>query len=325
MNASPEANLALVAASHTPLMAGDGASDAIRAEVDARFAELAGTVADFDPDLIIEFGPDHFNGFFYDVMPSFCVGLQADSLGDWGGGLGALPVDEDLARRLAEALIDDEIDVAVSYRMHVDHGFVQIWEKMFGRFDAYPIVPIFVNCAAPPLPSFRRARLLGEAVGRFARASGKRVLFAASGGLSHDPPIPEMAGAAPDVRERLIDGRHPTAEMRAARESRVRAAGELARTGEGSCLPLNPAWDRRVLDLLGSGTLDAFDDFTIDEVRRVAGRGAPEVLCWVAAFAALSTAGPYHARSPYYQAIPGWIAGLAMISAMPRVPLRAAR
>jgi 2,3-dihydroxyphenylpropionate 1,2-dioxygenase len=41
--------------------------------------------------------------------------------------------------------------------MVVDHGFVQMWELMFGRADRYPAVPIFVNCAVPPLPTNRRA------------------------------------------------------------------------------------------------------------------------------------------------------------------------
>ena len=46
----------------------------------------------FAPDYIIQFAPDHFNGFFYDLMPSFTVGAGAVSLGDWGGGTGPLDV-----------------------------------------------------------------------------------------------------------------------------------------------------------------------------------------------------------------------------------------
>ncbi len=306
--------LALAAASHTPLMAKGVVDAAVRSDVSNRFAELAATVTAFEPDHIVEFGPDHFNGFFYDLMPSFCIGVRAQSLGDWGGGTGALPVDEDFARDLAEATLEQGVDVALSYRMCVDHGFVQIWEAMFGRFDKYPIVPVFINCAAPPLPTFRRARRLGEAIGRFALASGKRILFAASGGLSHDPPIPSIVGASRDVRERLIDGRNPTAEMRDARQTRVFEAGRLAESGQGPCLPLNPAWDVEFLDILQSGELERLDDFQMREVRRIAGCGASEVLCWVAAFAALSVAGPYEVGMRYYEPIPSWIAGMALMS-----------
>jgi 2,3-dihydroxyphenylpropionate 1,2-dioxygenase len=287
----------------------------LRETVNAQFGGLAAEIRAFAPDQIIEFAPDHFNGFFYDLMPSFCVGVHAASLGDWGGQTGKLPVDERFASELAAAVLGDEVDVAVSYRMHVDHGFVQIWEKMFGRFDAYPIVPIFINCAAPPLPRFRRARLLGEAVGRYALASGKRVLFAASGGLSHDPPAPDLTTATPEIRERLIDGRHPTMGMRDAREARVLEAGRLAARGEGPCLPLNATWDSEVLALLRAGELARFDALNMTDVRRTAGRGAAEVLCWVAAFAALSVAGPYAVGTSFYTPIPGWIAGMAMLSA----------
>ncbi len=317
MKRHPLGALGLVAASHTPLMAEGVADDAVRTTVARGFEELAATVRAFQPDCIIEFAPDHFNGFFYDLMPSFCIGLHASSLGDWGGGTGPLPVDEPFARALTEAVLAADVDVAVSYRMNVDHGFVQIWERMFGSFDRYPIVPIFLNCTAPPLPQFRRARRLGDAVGRYALASGKRILFAASGGLSHDPPAPEIATAPPDVRERLIDGRHPTAAMREARETRVLTAGRRAAQGDGPCLALNPVWDREVLDLLSSGELERFDAFEINEVRRVAGRGAAEVLCWVAAFGALAVAGRYTVREFLYEPIPGWIAGMAMVSAAP--------
>ena len=32
----------------------------------------------FTPDLVVVFGPDHFNGFFYELMPAFCIGTAAE-------------------------------------------------------------------------------------------------------------------------------------------------------------------------------------------------------------------------------------------------------
>ncbi len=52
-----------------------------------------------------------------------------------------------------------------------------------------------------------------------------------------------------------------------------------------------------------------------DEVRAAAGRGANEVLAWVAAFAALSAGGRFEMDQEFYEAIPGWIAGMAMMAA----------
>jgi 2,3-dihydroxyphenylpropionate 1,2-dioxygenase len=223
-------SLAVVCASHSPLMYRGPAETATEERVRSAFRDLAGFVNSFKPDYIIQFAPDHFNGFFYDLMPSFCIGAGAISLGDWGGGTGPLNVPEQTALTLLDHVRADDFDVALSYRMPVDHGFVQMWEAMLGDFRSIPIVPIFVNGAAPPLPTYRRARMLGESVGRFAAASGKRVLLAASGGLSHDPPLPSMRDATPEVRERLIDGQ----ESFAASTAKTRGEGARGRPARRS-------------------------------------------------------------------------------------------
>ncbi len=308
-------SLALVAASHTPLFNRGPATAGTKGRIEAAFKQLANWVRRFEPDYIVQFSPDHFNSFFYDLLPPFCVGAGAVSIGDWGGGKGSLPVPESTALDLLDHVRSDEFDVALSYRMPVDHGFVQMWEVMFGGFRSIPIVPLFVNGAAPPLPSYRRSRLLGESVGRFAARSGKRVLLAASGGLSHDPPLPDIRTASAEVREGLIGGRNPTSEARDARERRVLEAGTLAEAGEGPCQPLNPEWDRNFLDMLRTGDFRGIDALEPEEVRRVAGRGANETLSWVAAFGALAAVGPYKFDQEFYEAIPGWIAGMATVAA----------
>ncbi|MBC8642765.1 3-carboxyethylcatechol 2,3-dioxygenase [Caballeronia sp. EK] len=310
--------LAVLCASHTPLMKDGIADDEVRSSVKQGFESLAKRAEAFAPDLLIQFAPDHFNGFFYEVMPSFCVGINATSLGDWDTSTGPLPVVSDDALQLSEMLLHEGVDVAVSYRMEVDHGFVQIWERMFGNFSRFPTIPIFINCAAPPLPTFKRARLLGEAVGRWAAASGKRVLISASGGLSHDPPTPSILTAPHEVKERLISGRHPSEEVQRARVERVLAAGARAVNGTPEILPVDPDWDAAFIKKLQSGDLEAFDSIATKDVRAKAGRGGPEVLAWVAAFAALSTQGKYQADLVYYEAIQGWIAGMAMMFAEPK-------
>lgn len=306
-----------ICASHTPLLHEGVADDVTKAAVAAGFARLAETVRDFAPDVIVQFAPDHFNGFFYDMMPAFCVGLAAQSIGDWDTHAGPLPVPLNLAGDLLEALLNAGVDVAMSHRMVVDHGFVQIWEEMLGAPMALPapIIPIFVNCAAPPLPTYRRARALGEAAGAWAVSTGKKVLFVASGGLSHDPPTPDFRTAPDDVRERLLAGHNPGPDVMAARKTFVLAAGAAAAQGLPPCQPLNPEWDRTVIDLLLAGDVAAFDDFDTRTVRKLAGRGANELLTWIAALAAQSMAGAARTNLEFYQPIDGWIAGMAMLSA----------
>jgi 2,3-dihydroxyphenylpropionate 1,2-dioxygenase len=308
-------SVALVCASHTPLMYRGPATTETEQRVRTAFGQLATFVKEFAPDYVIQFAPDHFNGFFYDLMPSFCVGAGAISLGDWGGGTGPLDVPEQAAIALVDHLRSEDFDVAISYRMPVDHGFVQMWEAILGDFRSVPILPIFVNAAAPPLPTYRRARQIGESVGRFAIHTGKRVLFAASGGLSHDPPLPSIRDAAPEIRERLINGRNPSPEAKLTREKRVLEAGILAEAGKGPCQPLNPQWDEAFMAILRSGQLWRADDLDTAKVREAAGRGANEVLAWVAAFGAFSMGGQFTMEQEFYEAIPGWIAGMAMMAA----------
>lgn len=309
---------ALACASHTPLLMREeltepGVTDAVRASFD----KLGNFIREFAPEQIIQFAPDHYHGFHYDTMPSFCVGAGARSCGDWGTATGPLKVDEDYALALLEATRAADIDAAVSYDMVVDHGFVQIWEMMFGRFDDLPIVPIFVNAIGYPLPAYRRARALGRAVGLFARESGRRVLFAASGGLSHDPIVPLIRGAAPELRERLTGRTQVTPEKQLAREKAVHEAGAAAMLGEGPVRPLNPQWDHEFLHRLEKRDWAAFDAMTPEGVDSVAGAGGNEVLAWIAAAAAMEAAGgEYRVSQSDYRPIPGWIAGMAVFSAI---------
>ena len=114
-------NFALACASHTPLlMEADYVVDGVIEQVTAGFVTLADFVADFAPERIVQFSPDHFHGFHYDMMPSFCVGTAARSYGDWGTATGALDVDEDFALALLDAVRDADIDAAVSFDMVVD-------------------------------------------------------------------------------------------------------------------------------------------------------------------------------------------------------------
>lgn len=312
--------LATICASHSPLMHEGVATPETREDVAKAFAALADFVRRFSPDLIVMFWPDHFNGFFYDLMPAFCLGLRAYAIGDWDTRPGELPVPTDEAADLLAHLLQGGIDIASSRRMSVDHGAVQIWEEMFGKDEPYPapIVPIFVNCSAPPLPEYRRVRQLGKLVGDWAQNRSKRVLIVGSGGLSHDPPTPDIATAPAEVRERLIAGRNPTAETLAARKAFVLEAGAAAAQGLPPCMPLNPAWDAEVMDIFSGGRLAEFDAFEPMDVRAKAGRGANEILTWVAALSAQASAGAYEPDYQFYRAVDGWIAGMGMIACRQR-------
>lgn len=301
--------------SHTPLRGlNDPGADVVK-EVDDVLARSRAEVEAFDPELIIVFAPDHYNGLFYDLMPPFVIATAADSVGDYQTMSGPLSIPRDLALELARHILDNDLDIAISHRLQVDHGCTQTLEEMTGSLTRYPVIPIIINSVAPPFGPYRRVRKLGEAVGRFLAKLDKRVLVLGTGGLSHEPPVPLLNGAPDEIANFLIAGRNPTPEARAARQARTIAAGKIYGTPESAQTPLNAEWDQAFMDLLVERRLDEIDDFKIDEISKAAGRSTHEIRTWVAAFAALAATGPYRARKDYYRAINEWIAGYGVISA----------
>lgn len=304
--------------SHTPLIGHVDPDAAVLAEVEARVAAARERIARFEPELAILFAPDHYNGFFYDLMPPFCIGAQAHAIGDFGSAAGPLEVPRSLAEDCAAAVLAAGVDVALSYRMQVDHGFAQPLEQLLGGLDRCPVIPVFVNAVAAPLPSFQRARRLGEAIGAYARGLDRRVLLLGSGGLSHQPPVPDLASADPQLADRLLgSGRQLPADERQARQRRVIDAARRFVEDPHSLHPLNPEWDLRFMETLAAGRIAELDALGNAELSALAGRSSHEVKTWVAAFAALSAFGPYRAHDRYYRPIPEWIAGFGAIDAQP--------
>lgn len=308
--------LALCCVSHSPLLDLPGPEPELITDIDAALTQAADFVRDFDPELVVTFAPDHYNGFFYRTMPAFCVGTAASGVGDYGTHAGPLDVPAQVAGELAEALLEAGVDVAVSVAMDVDHGTVQPLQRLLGSATALPVVPIFVNSVAAPLGPLRRAKALGAAVGAHLSSLGKRVLVIGSGGLSHDPPVPKLATASGPVRERIVHGGLMSPEQRTARQTAVMQAAYEFASGRSDLRALNPAWDERFLGLLDRGDLDAFDDWDNARITEEAGNSAHEVRTWIAAFAALAEQGPYRTTVRYYRAAPALIAGFAVRTAL---------
>ena len=81
--------------------------------------------------------------------------------------------------------------------------------------------------------------------------------------------------------------------------------------------PLNPDFDRAFLELLDSDRLAETDSWTNSWIAAEAGNSAHEIRTWVAAFGALSAAGPYRTAPRYYRPAPELIAGFAIRTAVP--------
>ena len=301
--------------SHSPLLNLPGPSQDLLEDINGALAEARRFVRAYEPELVVIFSPDHYNGFFYRAMPPFCVGTSAVGVGDFGTQAGPLNVPADIATDCATAVLNAGVDVAFSASMDVDHGTVQPLQTLFDDAASVPVVPIFINSVATPLGPLKRARALGAAVGEFAATLNKRVLVLGSGGLSHDPPVPTLATAPAAALGRIVHGQPITAEQRQARQTQVIGLAAEFAHGRGPMHPLNPEWDERLLDILDRGDLSGVDDWSNEWIAQQAGNSAHEIRTWIAAFAALASQGPYRTQARYYRAAPELIAGFAVRTA----------
>ena len=303
----------LVCASHSPLLYCHAREPEDWEGLQQAFAERAQAVAEFDPELVIVFGSDHFNGFFLKTMPAFCVGLDARATGDIGGFAGPLNVPEDAAGACIEHLRANDIDTAVSYGMNVDHAFSQTIAIILGSLSARPVIPVFINCITRPFVPFRRTRLLGEAIGRFALTLENRVLFLASGGMSHHPAryYPEHGAGTLEVEAwKLSGGDDPDSLTPAQWLERLElmhheGAAMIAR-GERTAddMRLNAEADQRFLALFTGGRLEQYDDWDPGQLVETAGTGSMELHTWIAAAAAHKSAGGNRPVQDFYSVMP---------------------
>jgi 2,3-dihydroxyphenylpropionate 1,2-dioxygenase len=307
--------LALCCLSHSPLLDITEQRPELETDVRAALGTAREFATAFDPDVVVIFVPDHYNGFFHRLMPQFCLGTEARTVGDFDTPEGPLDVPGELALDLARSVLDAGIDLAISRRMDLDHATAQPLVTLFGALDARRVIPVFINSAIEPQSPLSRSRALGAAVGSFFAGRSERVLMIGSGGLSHDPPVPTLATADDALAERLISGRPPTKEEKDRRHAGAIAEGQALAAGTSRRQPLSPEWDEELLAILAAGELDVLDGWSNEEIGEH-GCGAHEIRTWVAAYAALSAAGPYETTHRYYRPIPEYIAGFAVTTAV---------
>ena len=303
----------LVCASHSPLRYCYAREPEDWEGLQQAFAARAQAVAEFDPELVIAFGSDHFNGFFLKTMPAFCVGLSAEAAGDIGGFAGPVNVPEGTAAACVEHLRANDVDAAVSYRMTIDHAFSQTITVMLGSLVARPVIPIFINCITTPFVPFRRTRLLGEAIGRFALTLDRRVLLLASGGMSHHPAryYPEHGAGEPEVEAWKLSGGDDPGSLTPAQwldrlEVMHHEGAQMIARGERTAedMRLNAQSDRRFLGLLTQNRLEEYDDWDQDQLVETGGIGSMELHTWIAAAAAHRSAGGSMPVQDFYSVMP---------------------
>jgi 2,3-dihydroxyphenylpropionate 1,2-dioxygenase len=296
-----DSQVRIVCASHSPLLYCYARKPDQYDEIEAAVETLKLEIEAFDPELVVMFGSDHFNGFFMNLMPAFCVGLAAAAAGDIGGFAGRLDVPSETALALVEHTRAGGVDVAVSYEMGVDHAFSQTIVRLLGGLDARPIVPLFVNCITKPFVPFARTIALGEQVGRFVSSLDQRVLLVASGGMSHNPLryYPHFGTGGDDVTDWQLHGATESQpgftepawldrlEVMHIEGAQMLVDGSRTRAD----IKLSPESDHEFLSHLLPLELEAFTGWDPDALVERAGIGSMELQTWIGAAAAFRAAG----------------------------------
>jgi len=202
-------------AAHAPLITGkpEVGKPEQRDRLYAGFHELRRRLQAARPDLLVMFVNDHLQNFAYNNLPAFCIGLAPTYQCPSEGGARLMRLtprtvrgNPEWAMRLLEAGLEAGIDFAYSYE-------IESWDELSVPLSflmpegEIPIVTVYTNCAAPPLPSPRRCREVGAFVGDFIRRqSGPgRIALVATGGLSHWVGTPETGRINPEWDHRVLD------------------------------------------------------------------------------------------------------------------------
>jgi len=194
-----------------------------------------------EPDVIIEIASDHFTNFFYDNLPQFCVGLIEEAEGPWETYCrmphSVVKGQPDFARGLLKYALKSRFDLSVTEELRLDHSILVPLHFLTPSMDI-PVVPLYVNGLAPPLPSARRCLSFGRAIRRFIAEwdGNERVALVASGALSLEVGGPLMGvtdEAWVGTVARLLERGQYDSLARRATEQRLLAAGNVS--GELLC------------------------------------------------------------------------------------------
>ncbi|MBK0870796.1 extradiol ring-cleavage dioxygenase [Saccharopolyspora sp. HNM0986] len=272
---------------------GRSAAAGHRAHLLDGLARCRAALDEFAPDVVVVWGDDQYENFREEVVPPFCV-LAYDDLevpafevmnergspNAWGlpdDFRITLRGDSAIARRLADGLINDGVDMAYSYRKrdgaHFPHAILNT--QLFLDYDhagarfAYRLLPITVNCYGehaiarkgglarfadisseeldPSGPSPARCVEVGRAIARHFAGNDERVAFIASSSWSHAFLTDALWHIRPDT-----------------------------------------AADRRLYQLMVEGR---FDDLAVVSGRDVVAAGQHEMLNWFCLFGAVQELG----------------------------------
>jgi len=170
------------------------------------FDDLREALAAARPDVLVMAGSDHLNQWFFDNMAPFMVGKPSRLKGPfpsetkaWGLEACDLPVHDALARHILKQGFEEGIDFAFSDEFVADHSFTIPLGFLRPEHDL-PVVPLFVNLLAPPVPPGRRYAAVGAAMRACIEGFGEdlRVAMIVTGHMANAVGGPAMLSSVVD-------------------------------------------------------------------------------------------------------------------------------
>lgn len=165
------------------------------AQLKLQFETLRREIEASGADALVVISSEHFGNFFTDNMPTFAIGMANDYEGpiEDPGWLGIprvrVPGNRDLSRRLIQKVLN-EADVSYSEEWRFDHGMMVPLHHLTPAYDR-PVIPVNINCQAPPLPPLLRAYEFGIALRKALDALPDSIALIGTGGTSHWPCTPD--------------------------------------------------------------------------------------------------------------------------------------
>ena len=148
-----------------------------------------------NPDALVVVAAEHFANFFMNNMPAFAIGMANNYKGpiedaDWLGIPNTrVPGNKMLSRRLIQTVLD-KVDVAYAEEWDFDHG-ISVPLHFLTPDYGLPIIPVNINCQAPPLPPLHRCWEFGQVLRDAVDDMPERIAVIATGGVSHWPATPD--------------------------------------------------------------------------------------------------------------------------------------
>ncbi|MEV7006609.1 hypothetical protein [Streptosporangium sp. NPDC051022] len=141
------------------------------------------------PDAVVMIATDHANNFGPANIPAVCIGTGARHSGPIEAERALAPArtqrgGADIALELVTHLLGSGLPVSRGAELALDHSML-VPLSLLELPPDLPVIPVYQNCVAPPLPSLEGCWHFGRRLLEAISHTGARIAVVGSGGLSH--------------------------------------------------------------------------------------------------------------------------------------------